>query len=70
MVNYFIPQTARKANMVLRSDKATQAVSFDINEKGNNSITLSGTNLLTGLYLCELYVDGQLVDTQKVMLVK
>lgn len=70
VVNYFVPQTATKANMVLRSDKATQSVSFDINNKGNNSITLSGANLLTGLYLCELYVDGQLVDTQKIMLVK
>lgn len=68
---YFIPQQAGTARLIIRSVNTTaEVMSVDLNEKGNGSMIISGNTLSAGAYTCELYIDGKLSDTKKMILVK
>ncbi|MES2689330.1 MAG: tail fiber domain-containing protein [Bacteroidota bacterium] len=70
-VKYFIPPHSGQAKIIIRSvNTAAEVMSFDITEKGNGHIVISGSSLPAGSYTCELYIDGRLSDTNKMILVK
>lgn len=70
VIKYWVPQTAKVATIIIRSDKALEVMKFSIEHKGNGNIIVSGNTLTVGGYNCELYVDGKLADSKKMILVK
>ncbi len=50
--------------------RGSQVKSFNINERGNASITIEGNSLEAGMYLYTLIVDGKEVNTKKMILTK
>jgi hypothetical protein len=41
-----------------------------VNAKGNGQLTLSTAQMSAGAYNCSLYVDRNLIDTKKMVLIK
>lgn len=70
VIRYYLPAQSGDARIVIRSDKAQEVLNFTLEHKGSGNIIVSGNSLAAGVYFCELYVAGKLVDTKKMMLVK
>jgi len=46
----------------------TQLKSIPLNQKGNGSITINGSELKAGMYMYTLITDRQVVDTKRMIL--
>ena len=70
-IPYFINRNANAATITV-TNAATGAVvkTFDIKEKGQGQITLSGTELASGTYTYTLAVDGKVVASKAMVLAK
>lgn len=65
---FYIPGTATEATLNLYDLGGIQLRSFNVTENGFSSIRLYSTELLPGLYLYTLFVDGKEIDTKKMVL--
>ena len=71
LVKYFIPENINTAKVaVISSDNAHEIVSFTINQKGSGNLIISGNTLTPGNYILQLIVDGMVVDTKKMLLIR
>ncbi|MCF8360541.1 MAG: T9SS type A sorting domain-containing protein, partial [Prolixibacteraceae bacterium] len=67
-INMYLPSTVSKAMLYLYNMQGEQIKSFDINERGNTSVTIESYTLKAGMYLYTLIADGKEVDTKKMIL--
>ena len=70
MINCTIPQDIKTATFYLYDYNGRQIQSRTISERGNVQITVEGAPLEAGIYLYSLVVDGNLVDTKRMMYTK
>jgi len=69
-IDIYIPNTTASAKLYIYNMQGSQVKSFNINERGNTSITIEGSSLEAGMYLYTLIADGREVDTKKMILTK
>lgn len=67
-IRFWIQPGARQSNLYIYNLQGKQIRSYDIDEPGNSSIIIYGSELDAGIYLYALIVDGFEIDTKKMTL--
>ena len=65
-----IPETIITAELYVYDLNGAQLKSYAIQERGNSSVTIHGSELNPGMYLYTLIVDGHEVDTKRLILTR
>ena len=58
------------ANLYIYNMNGEQITEYPITERGTTSVTIDGGSLSAGMYLYALIVDGQVIDTKRMILTK
>ena len=69
-IEYFVPENATSASIYIYDMTGAQLKEFKINSKGNDKLTIKGSEFKAGMYIYSLIVDGQLIDTKRMTLTK
>jgi hypothetical protein len=69
-IKYFIPENSNEASLFIYNMNGVQIKEVKLTNKGNSSITISGSELDAGMYLYALIVDGKELDTKRMLLTK
>ncbi len=67
---FFIPNETRNASIIIHDMQGTQKKQYNIVQKGNSTIKINASEFIAGLYTYSLVVDGVLIDTKKMLLLK
>lgn len=67
-INYFIPDEVNKAVIYIYNLQGRQVKVIDINERGQGSAIIYGSELYAGTYHYTLVTDGQIVGTYTMIL--
>jgi hypothetical protein len=67
-INYFIPDEVNKAVIYIYNLQGRQVKVIDINERGNGSAVIYGSELYAGTYHYTLITDGRIVGTYTMIL--
>ena len=65
-----VPKSVRSAALFIYDMGGKQTSRIEITDRGKSSVSVSGTGLQEGMYLYSLIVDGQVIDTRKMILTK
>lgn len=69
-IEYYVPTDAKSASMYVFNLTGEMLQSLPISSFGHGSVTISGSTLQAGMYVYSLVVDGQMVDTKRMILTK
>lgn len=69
-ISVFLPENTREARILVFDLNGRQLRNLPLTERGQTSIELSGSTLEAGMYLYSLMVNGQEVDTKRMILTK
>ena len=69
IIEYEIPVNAVKGQLLIFDMQGTQLKKYDNLVKGKNSITINGNELGAGMFLYSLILDGNEVDTKRMILI-
>ena len=67
-ISFFIPEASSRASIHIYNLQGKQIKQLNIESRGNGSVTINGYELTPGMYMYSLIVDGQEVDTKKMIL--
>ena len=67
-ISFFIPEASSRASIHIYNLQGKQIKQINIESRGNSSVTINGYELTPGMYMYSLIVDGQEVDTKKMIL--
>jgi hypothetical protein len=67
-IEYYLPDNTRIAKIYIYDMNGTQLKSIELHQKGKSSIIIQGNELTAGIYMYTLIVDGQLIDTKRMVL--
>lgn len=67
-ISFFIPETSSRASIHIYNLQGKQIKQINIEERGNSSVVINGYELIPGMYMYSLIVDGKEVDTKKMIL--
>ncbi|MFN4299911.1 MAG: tail fiber domain-containing protein [Thermaurantimonas sp.] len=67
-INYFLPDTVKSAHIFIYDVNGAQLKKIPIENKGEGSVILHGAELKAGMYHYVLIVNGQIVDSKKMIL--
>jgi len=67
VIKYFVPYESKQSFLYVYDLKGTQLKSYNLN-KGDCNVTIYGNELIAGIYLYSLVVDGKMVDTKQMIL--
>ena len=67
-ISYFLPENAENAVIYIYDMNGTQLKSYQLHQTGNGSITIQGGELVAGMYMYTLIVDGKEVETKRMIL--
>ncbi|MFC2081440.1 tail fiber domain-containing protein, partial [Bacteroidota bacterium] len=67
-IEYYITSWIQNAALYIYDMQGTQIKSYDIQERGLSSISIHGSEFSPGMYLYTLIVDGNEVDTKRMIL--
>jgi len=67
VIKYFVPYESKQSYLYVYDLKGTQLKSYNLN-KGDCNVTIYGNELIAGIYLYSLVVDGKMVDTKQMIL--
>ena len=65
-----IPESSGTSVLYIYNMNGTQLQQYSVNGKGKQTVTINGNSLEPGMYLYALVVDGQEVDTKRMILTK
>jgi hypothetical protein len=65
-----LPETTRQAAIYIYNLQGAELKSYQLTQKGLNTITVYGSELSVGMYLYTLVVDGKIIDTKRMILTK
>jgi len=68
VVRYFIPETVRQAELRVTDSAGKLLKSVAIQSRGEGQTAFDATTLSSGNYQYSLFLDGQLIDTKKMLL--
>ena len=66
-IKCYIPQYANSAFLRLYDLNGHQIQSISITERGNVEVVIEGAGIAEGTYLYSLYLDGELIDTKRLI---
>jgi len=69
-IRYYIPQTVISAQLCIYDLQGKQIKQIQITQRGDGFQIISGSELTAGMYLYSLIVDGNEVDTKRMILTK
>ncbi len=67
-IEYFLPENSQTASIKVFDLTGKELKSVDLTNKGNSQIELDMENLVNGLYLYSLVVDGKIIDSKQIVL--
>jgi hypothetical protein len=67
VISYYIPENTKHAQILIYDDRGILQKTYNLAARGAGNITISGSSLRNGLYYYRLVVDGNLVDSKKMM---
>lgn len=67
-ISFFIPEVSSRASIHIYNLQGKQIKQINIESRGNGSVTINGYELIPGMYMYSLIVDGKEVDTKKMIL--
>ena len=67
-ISYYLPETVQNATIYVYDMNGVQLKSYQVNAKGNGSLTINGYELRSGMYLYTLIADGKEVATKRMIL--
>ncbi len=67
-IAYYIPENINDASILLFDMQGTLIKTFDLEQKGNGTIMINGSELNAGMFIYSLIVDGKEVDTKRMIL--
>ena len=68
-IQYYLPESARNAQLIVYAMDGRQVKSFALNN-GVNQVTINAGTLSAGQYMYSLVVDGKKVDTKNMVITK
>lgn len=68
-INYFLPDNVQSANIYIYDLSGSQVKNIPIQNKGEGTIIINGSELKAGIYHYILIVNGQEVDSKKMILI-
>lgn len=69
-ISCFIPDSAFTSFLYVCNINGIQFKTYQISGKGNQVVIIEGSRFIPGTYLYSLVVDGEIVDTRKMLLTK
>jgi hypothetical protein len=69
-IQYYLPQGVGSAKIVITNAKGQVLKTIAVNARGDGQVRLHAGTLSAGSYAYSLWVDGQQVDTKKMLIVK
>lgn len=69
-IQFFIPADASNAVIQIRDVEGAILKTYSITEKGMNTISVAGEQLMMGSYIYTLAIDGEIVDSKVMILAK
>ncbi|TAE07894.1 MAG: T9SS C-terminal target domain-containing protein [Bacteroidetes bacterium] len=68
VINFSVPQEAKSAKMMIYNLQGEQLKSYNLNGRGDDKVEISASELKTGMYIYTLIVDGEIVDSKKMVI--
>ncbi|MBR6066899.1 MAG: tail fiber domain-containing protein [Bacteroidales bacterium] len=69
-IRYYIPNNTGQASMLIFDMQGTLKKQMQITGKGNGSLTINASELPAGMYIYSLIVDGNEIDSKRMILTK
>lgn len=69
-IEYYVYQMQESAFIMIYDLNGRELAKYPITQKGKGSITVNAQNLISGMYLYALIVDGREIDSKRMVLVK
>jgi len=67
-IEYFLSENVNDAKIYIYNMNGAQLKSYDLHLKGNRSIIINGGEFNPGMYMYTLIIDGQVIDTKRMIL--
>ena len=68
VINYYLAEQANQATIFIYDMNGKQIESFNLQDKGNQSLTIQKNKLQAGMYYYSLIVNGKEIATKKMIL--
>jgi hypothetical protein len=68
IIKCFIPETSKAASLLVFDMNGTLKKTIAVNGKGEVNVTINAKEFIAGMYYYSLIVDGQEIDTKKMIL--
>ena len=69
-INYTLPQKYSSAKIMVTDKGGKKIKELNLSGNGRNSISVDASNLSSGTYLYSLIIDGKLIDSKQMILIK
>ena len=69
-IDYFLPETVSQASLMIYDLRGRILKNIPLNNRGEGSVEIAGSELENGQYLYTLLTDGSRVETKKMLFVK
>ncbi|MDO1450151.1 T9SS type A sorting domain-containing protein [Rhodocytophaga aerolata] len=69
-ISYFVPQHASHAAITISSIQGKMVKTYPISERGNGHLEIEAGKLVPGIYQYSLSIEGNLIDTKKMVVLK
>ena len=69
-IGFYLPNTVNAATIYVYDMNGVQLKSYPITERGKGNVIIQGSELIAGMYLYALIVDGEVIDTKRMILTK
>jgi hypothetical protein len=66
-INFYVPESAGKAQILFYNSAGQIVKTFDVQQKGKGQLRVFASNLANGMYSYSLVVDGQTIDTKRMI---
>ena len=70
LIEYFIPKNSKTARIRLHNFVGVEVKEININSFGTGNLDIQMHNFAHGIYYYSLEIDGQIIDTKKMILIK
>jgi hypothetical protein len=67
-IGFYLPASVNKATLYIYNMQGKQINNYQIDQRGNGSLTIAGGTLEPGMYMYALIADGKEVDTKRMIL--
>jgi len=68
VINYYLAEQTNQATIFIYDMNGKQIESFNLQDKGNQSLTIQKNKLQAGMYYYSLIVNGKEIATKKMIL--